>query len=69
MKPFLRTIRTPEELGVAYIGSPLTAIVPPKQPIDRAEFGRRLARMEGGVFSSLGYHVPSTNRRSESNAT
>ena len=29
-------IRTPEELGIAHIGSPHTAIVPPMQAIDRA---------------------------------
>jgi hypothetical protein len=47
------------ELGVYHLGSPGTAIVPLKCPIDRAEYGRRLAEAEGGRFTSLGYVVPS----------
>jgi hypothetical protein len=56
-----RNIRTPEDLGVACLGSPHNAIVPPKYRIDRAEYGRRLAELEGGVFSPLGYFVPEKN--------
>lgn len=50
-------ICTPEDLGVACLGSPNNAIVPPKHPIDRAEYGRRLAKAEGGVFTPIGYIV------------
>ena len=56
-------IRTPEELGVAYLGSPHDTIVPPKRRIDRAGYGRRLAEAEGGVFTPSGYFVPIKNRR------
>ena len=56
-------IRTPEDLGNAYLGNPNTAVVPPKQRIDRAEYGRRLAEAEGGIFTSLGYIVPVKKRR------
>jgi len=48
-------IRTPEDLGIAYLGSPHTAVVPPKCPTDRAEYGRRLAKAEGGIFTPFGY--------------
>jgi len=41
------SIRTPEDLGVAHPGSPYTAIVLPKRPIDRADYGRKLAKAEG----------------------
>jgi hypothetical protein len=51
-------IRTPEDLGVAYLGNSNTAIVPPKHRIDRAEYGRRLAEADGGVFTPSGYLVP-----------
>ena len=53
-----RSIRTPEDLGVAHLGSPHNAIVPPKRRIDRADYGRRLAEAEGGVFTPSGYYVP-----------
>ena len=55
-------IRTLEDLGVAHLGSPHDAIVPPKRRIDRAEYGRRLAETEGGVFTPSGYFVPIKNR-------
>ena len=58
-----RNIRTPEDLGVAYLGSPHTAIVPPKRRIDRAEYGRELAEMEGGIFTPSGYLVPMKNKK------
>ena len=58
-----RNIRTPEDLGVAYLGSPHDAIVPPKRRIDRVGYGRRLAEAEGGVFTPSGYFVPIKNRR------
>ena len=58
-----RNIRTPEDLGVAYLGSPHTAIVPPKRRIDRADYGRRLAEAEGGIFTPSGYLVPMKNKR------
>jgi hypothetical protein len=51
-------IRNAEELGVAVLGSRHTAIVPPKNPIDRAEYGRKLAQAEDGFFTSRGYIVP-----------
>ena len=51
-------IRDAEDLGNAVIGSPHTAIVPPKRRIDRAEYGRRLAEAEGGIFTPSGYLVP-----------
>ena len=56
-------IRTPEDLGVAYLGSPHTAIVPPKRRIDRAEYGRELAEMEGGIFTPSGYLVPMKSKK------
>ena len=55
-------IRTPEDLGNAVIGSPHTAIVPPKRRIDRSEYGRRLAEAEGGIFTPSGYLVPMKNK-------
>jgi len=58
-----RNIRTPEDLGAAYLGSPHTAIVPPKRRIDRADYGRRLAKAEGGIFTPSGYLVPMKNKR------
>lgn len=58
-------IHTPEELGIAYLGNPNTAIVPPKRRIDRAEYGRRLAEMEGGIFTPEGYAVPVKKRRKQ----
>jgi hypothetical protein len=51
-------IHNAEELGIAVLGSHFTEIVPHKNPIDRAEYGRTLARLEGGIFSSKGYIVP-----------
>ncbi len=51
-------IQTPEDLGIACLGNPSAAIVPPKRRIDRAEYGRRLAEAEGGFFTPQGYTVP-----------
>ncbi len=51
-------IRTPEDLGIACLGSPNASIVPPKRRIDRSEYGRRLADAEGGIFTQTGYVVP-----------
>ncbi len=53
-------IRTPNELGIACIGDPLTSVAPasPQNRIDRAEYGRRLADMEGGGVTPQGYLVP-----------
>ena len=56
-------IHTPEDLGNAWLGSPNDAIVPPKQRIPRAEFGRRLAEMEDGIFTPSGYFVPNKKNR------
>ena len=56
-------IRNAEDLGNAHLGSPHTAIVPPKRRIDRAEYGRRLAEAEGGIFTPSGYLVPMKKRR------
>ena len=61
-------IRNAEDLGSAYLGSPHTAIVPPKRRIDRAEYGRRLAELEGGIFTPLGYIVPVKSKRRKINA-
>ena len=58
-------IKTPEDLGNAHLGNPNTAIVPPKRRIDRAEYGRRLAEAEGGVFTPSGYLVPMKKRRAK----
>lgn len=57
-------IRTPEDLGVAHLGNPNMAIVPSKHPIDRADYGRRLAEAQGGVFTPIGYLVPISKERS-----
>ena len=54
-------IQSEEDLGIACIGSPHTAIKPPNRHIDRAEYGRRLADAEGGVFTPSGYFVPIKN--------
>jgi hypothetical protein len=63
-------IRTPEDLGIACLGNPHTAIVPTKRRIGRAdrgsraacrvgwEYGSRLAETEGGIFTPQGYTVP-----------
>jgi hypothetical protein len=55
-------IRNAEDLGVALLGSPHTAIVPPKSPIDRAEYGRILAAADGGIFTPRGYIAPAEGR-------
>lgn len=62
-------ILTPFDLGIACLGDPLKAIVPPKCTIDRAEYGRRLAASEGGIFTNRGYIVPVTGSRRTTNAT
>ncbi|GHV11330.1 hypothetical protein FACS1894219_02310 [Clostridia bacterium] len=53
-------IRNAEDLGIAFLGSPNTAIVyiPRERRIDRAEYGRKLAEAEGGKFTPQGYIVP-----------
>ena len=58
-------IRTPEDLGVAAFGNPHFSIAPTahKNRINRAEYGRRLAELEGGIFTSNGYFVPIENER------
>ena len=58
-----RNIKTPEDLGNTYLGSPHAAILPPKRRIDRADYGRRLAEVEGGIFTPSGYLVPMKKRR------
>ena len=60
-------IRTPEDLGIAHLGNPNMAIVPPKHRIDRADYGRRLAEAEGGIFTPIGYLVPTSSERSNQN--
>ena len=62
-----RNIKTPEDLGNAHLGNPNTAIVPPKHRIDRADYGRRLAEAEGGIFTPSGYLVPMKNKRGRIN--
>lgn len=63
-------IRTPEDLGIAYLGDPRTNIAPvaPENRIDRTEYGRRLAELENGRFTPLGYIVPKKRKRRKSNA-
>ena len=63
-------IRTPEDLGVAVLGSSYASIVPvmPKNRIDRAEYGRKLAELEGGLFTPRGYFAPDKNERGKSHA-
>ena len=56
-------IRTPEDLGNARLGSPYDAIVPPKRRVDRSEYGRKLAEMEGGSITPSGYFVPIKKNR------
>ena len=62
---FYPGIQNTEDLGNAYLGNPNTAIVPPKRRIDRAEYGRRLAEAEGGIFTPSGYLVPMKKRRAK----
>jgi hypothetical protein len=68
-KAITRYIRTPEDLGIACLGLPHNCIVPPNKRIDRAEYGRRLAEAEGGIFTPSGYLVPmkNMNRRKPNN--
>ena len=58
-------IRSPHDLGVAVLGNPHASIVyiSPENRIDRADFGRRLAETEGGIFTPLGYITPVLDRR------
>ena len=56
-------IRTPKDLGVAIIGAPYTGIVPPKRNIDREDYGRKVAAMDGGIFTPSGYLVTVKDRR------
>jgi hypothetical protein len=51
-------IHNAEELGIAILGSRFVDVVPHEFTVDRAEYGRALARLEGGIFSSKGYIVP-----------
>ena len=62
-------IFTPKDLGNYHLGNPAIAIVPPKRPVDRAEYGRRLAEAEGGIFTSRGYLVPLDDTRRAAYAT
>jgi hypothetical protein len=56
-------IHNTEELGIAVLGSRFTEVVTHKLTIDRAEYGRTLARLESGVFTSKGYAVPDEQER------
>ncbi|GHU88199.1 hypothetical protein FACS1894202_03890 [Clostridia bacterium] len=51
-------IHNAEELGIAVLGNRFTEVVPRVAPIDRADYGRALARLQGGIFTSKGYIVP-----------
>jgi len=53
-------IQTPEDLGVAVLGNPHTSMIPAfhENRIDRAECGRRIAELEGGMFTPHGYVRP-----------
>ena len=63
-----RNIRSPEQLGIAYLGNPHTAIVPPIRRIERADYGRKLAYAEGGIFTPSGYLVPTKNKGGKNHA-
>lgn len=65
-----RYIRTPDDLGIAYLGDPRASVAPvsPENRIDRSEYGRILAKMEGGKFTPLGYIVPVKSKRRKHNA-
>ena len=56
-------IHTEEDLGIAVLGNPHASVVPvlSENRINRAEYGRKLAELEGGVFTPLGYFVPVKN--------
>lgn len=60
-----RHIRTPEDLGIAHLGDPRASVaqVSSENRVDRAEYGRILAEMEGGKFTPLGYIVPVKKQR------
>jgi hypothetical protein len=51
-------IHNAEELGIAVLGNRFTNIAPREIIIDRADYGRSLAKAEGGIFTSRGYIVP-----------
>jgi hypothetical protein len=51
-------IHNAEELGIAVLGNQFANIVPHKITIDRAEYGRKLAELDGGTFTANGYIVP-----------
>jgi hypothetical protein len=51
-------IHNAEELGIAVLGNRFSETALRKFSIDRAEYGRRLARLEGGFFTSKGYIAP-----------
>jgi len=53
-------IQTPEDLGVAMLGNPHASITPAfhENRINRAEYGRRVAELEGGLFTPHGYARP-----------
>jgi hypothetical protein len=58
-------IHNAEELGIAILGSRFTDVVPREVTIDRAEYGRRLAELDGGIFTSKGYIVPDKQEESD----
>ncbi|MDR1537740.1 MAG: hypothetical protein LBU32_07045 [Clostridiales bacterium] len=47
-------IHNAEALGRYHLGNPNHAVHIVSNPIDRAEYGRRLADMEGGIFTDKG---------------
>jgi hypothetical protein len=51
-----------EALGQYYLGNPNTALPDTKfkQCVDRYEYGKKLAELEKGVFTSLGYVTSKT---------
>ena len=51
-------IHNTEELGIAVLGNRYTDVVPREITIDRADYGRALAALDGGIFTSKGYIVP-----------
>jgi hypothetical protein len=54
------SVKCAEDLGIAYLGRPgaSVCVVPLERQINRAEFGRKVAEAEGGIFTRFGYLEP-----------
>ena len=66
----MKNIRSPEDLGIALLGSPFNSIIPvsPKNRINCADYGQKLAAAEGGIFTPFGYIVPIKGARRKTDA-